>query len=122
MKKIFNYNKFNDEVQDTIVETFVSLAQKFLEGKSETQEYRDANANLTETFMKECVEANPNMTFSGLDMLKNPMFIGVMFCLHRFNTLLACPTTPVTPTVVASGYANLYETYQVGWGKCRPAY
>ena len=77
MKKIFNYNKFNNDVQDTIVETFVSLAQKFLEGKSETQEYRDANANLTETFMKECVEANPNMTFSGLDMLKNPMALAM---------------------------------------------
>ena len=116
MKKIFNYNKFNNDVQDTIVETFVSLSQKFLEGKSETQEYRDANANLTETFMKECVEANPNMTFSGLDMLKNPMVNGDMFFLHRFNTILAGAITPVIPTVIASGYENLYETYQVGWG------
>ena len=116
MKKIFNYNKFNNEVQDTIVETFVSLSQKFLEGKSETQEYREANANLNETFMKECVEANPNLTFSGLDMIKNPMVNGDMFFLHRFNTILAGAITPVIPTVIANGYENLYETYQVGWG------
>lgn len=116
MKKIFNYNKFNNETQDTLVESFVALANAAMEGKNNTQEYKDANRQFNEDFMKECISAMPNTEFSGVDMLKNPMVNGDMFFLHRFNTLLAQMITPVVPTVVAAGYENLYDVTQVGWG------
>lgn len=116
MKKIFNYNKFNNETQDTLVESFVALANAAMEGKNNTQEYKDANKQFNEDFMKECVSAMPNTEFSGVEMLKNPMVNGDMFFLHRFNTLLAQMITPVVPTVVAAGYENLYDVTQVGWG------
>lgn len=116
MKQIFNYTKFGNDTQDEIVETFVSLSEKFLEGKSNTQEYKEANSSLNETFMKECVEANPNMKFSGIEMMRNPMVFGDMFFKHRFDTILAQAITPVVPMVISNGYENLYDTTQVGWG------
>ena len=116
MRQVFNYNKFNDEVSDSIVETFAMLTQKSIEGKNNTPEYREANAKLNETFMKFCVEAIPGKTFNSLDDIKNPMINRDMFFVQRFNTILAQAITPAVPTVIANGYQNLYDVTQVGWG------
>mgnify|MGYP003295747949 CR=1 FL=1 len=118
MKKMFNYNKFNNEVQDTLVESFVALSNAVIEGKADTQEYKDANKQFNEDFMKECCAAMPsyNEENFSLEDMKNPMINGDMFMLHRFDTLLAQMITPVVPTVVASGFENLYDVTQVGWG------
>jgi len=116
MKKMFNYNKFNNEAQDTLVESFVALSNSYLEGKQNSAEYQEANRQFNEAFMKECVNAIPNTEFSSVEMMKNPMVNGDMFFLHRFDTLLAQMITPVVPTVVAAGFENLYDVTQVGWG------
>ena len=116
MKTVFNYNKFNNEVQDNLVEAFINLADGYMNGKAETNEYKELNRCFNEDFMRECVAAMPNTEFKGLEMLKNPMVFGDMFFLHRFDTLLAQMITPVVPTVVASGFENLYDVTQVGWG------
>lgn len=116
MRKMFNYNKFNVKEQDALVDSFVVLCEKFMEGKSNTSEYQDANKAFNEEFMRQCVTAIPNTTFSGVEMLKNPMIHKDLFMQQRFNTLLAQMITPVVPTVVASGYENLYDVTQVGWG------
>lgn len=116
MKKVFNYTKFNNEVQDTLVESFGALVDAHLNGKANTAEYKEANKQFNEDFMKECVAAIPNTTFSDMSMLKSPAIHNDMFFLHRFNTLLAQMITPVVPTVVASGFDNLYDVDQVGWG------
>lgn len=116
MKKVFNYTKFNNDVQDNLVESFGALAEAYMSGKGNTPEYREANKAFNEDFMKECVSAIPNTTFSGIEMLKNPMINGDMFMLHRFDTLLAQMITPVVPTIIAAGYENLYDVDQVGFG------
>lgn len=116
MKTIFNYNKFNNEIQDTLVESFVSLSNAYMEGKSGTPEYQEANRQFNEDFMKECVSAIPHAEFTGIEMLKNPMVHKDVFMLHRFDTLLAQMITPVVPSVIASGFENLYDVTQVGWG------
>lgn len=118
MKTIFNYNKFNDEVRDTLVESFGALANAVIEGKADTQEYKEANKQFNEDFMKECFSAIPNADAScfALAQLKDPMVNTDMFFIHRFNTILAQMITPVIPTVIASGYENLYDVTQVGWG------
>jgi len=116
MKTIFNYNKFNNEVQDTLVESFASLADAYMAGKADTAEYKEANKQFNEDFMKECLGAVPNYQFSSVEDLKNPMVNGDMFFLHRFDTILAQMITPVVPTVVAAGFENLYDVTQVGWG------
>lgn len=118
MKTIFNYNKFNNDVQDTLVESFVALANASMEGKGNTAEYKDANKQFNEDFMKECMSAMPSYNEEKFSMedLKSPMNHKNLFFLERFNTLLAQMITPVVPTVVASGFENLYDVTQVGWG------
>ena len=116
MKQVFSYNKFNDVVPDTLVETFNMLVNKSIEHKNDTAEYKDANAKFNTAFMKYCVEAIPNGKFESLDDIKNPMVHRDMFFLQRFNTILAQAITPAVPTVVANGYSQLYDVTQVGWG------
>lgn len=118
MKAIFNYNKFNNEVQDTLVESFAALCNAVIDGKAETAEYKEANKQFNADFMKECCSAMPSFNAENfsLEDLKNPMINGDMFMLHRFDTLLAQMITPVVPQVVAAGFENLYDVTQVGWG------
>lgn len=85
MKTIFNYNKFNNEVQDTLVDSFVALCNAVIDGKADTAEYKEANKQFNADFMKECASAMPGYnaeTFS-LEELKNPMVNGDM-CVKRF--------------------------------------
>ena len=118
MKTVFNYNRFNNEVQDTLVESFVALSNAVLDGKGNTAEYKEANAQFNMDFMKECISAMPsaNVENFNLEEIKNPMVNGDMFFLHRFDTLLAQMITPVVPQVIAGGYDELYDVTQVGWG------
>ena len=108
MRKIFNYNKFNSDVQNTLVESFGALCNSYMDGKANTAEYQEAiiscgeeaaeynnelyqqvsqemqeNKQFNEEFMKECVSAIPHTEFSGLEMMKNPMINGDM-CVKRF--------------------------------------
>lgn len=123
MKKIFNYQKFNNETLDGIVETFCALSDAYMEGKADTKEYRDANAALNETFMKFCVESIPNATFTSIEDVKNPMVHQNYAFTTAFDTVLARVLTPVIPTVIARGYEQLMDVVQVGWGSLtlRPA-
>ena len=116
MKTNFNYKKFADENKNLLVDSFVSLANKYMEGKSNTQEYIDANKQFNEDFMKECVSAIPNTEFTSLEMIKEPMIHNDIFMQHRFNTILAQMITPVVPQVISGGFENLYDVSQVGWG------
>ncbi len=115
MKQIFSYNKFNDEVADSLVETLVTLSQKSLEGKSNTADYQDANKQFSESFMKFCVES-AGMSWTGMDMIKNPMVYKKQGFLETFDTIMAGAITPVVPTVAAMGYEQLYDVVQVGFG------
>ena len=114
MRHIFNYNKFNNEAQDSLVEAFIALSNSYMEGKTNTAEYREANRQFNEDFMKECVNAIPNTQFENLEQVKNPMVHNNMFFTQMFNTLLAQMITPVIPTVVSGGFENFYDVTQVG--------
>lgn len=116
MRQMFNYTHFNDEVADGIVESFCALAQKAMEGKSNSAEYQTANAELNETFMRFCVEAIPGTKFNSMDDVKNPMIHNNMFFVQKFNTILAQAITPIIPAIVAAGYQDLYDVTQVGYG------
>lgn len=118
MKTKFNYRKFNNEAYNTLVESFVSLCEAQVEGKGNTAEYQEANKQFNLEFMKECYSAMPNAEVENFDLeeLKNPMVHNDMFFQHRFDTLLSQMITPVVPTVIASGYAQLYDVTQVGYG------
>ena len=97
MKKIFNYNKsaLTGE-QQKLVESFGMLCDKYLEGKSNTPEYIEANKRFNEEFMKDCVEAMPNVKFESVEQLKNPMIHKNMFFLTQFETVLAQMITRAT--------------------------
>ena len=116
MRKVFSYTKFNDEIADNIVETFSTLVQKSLEGKNDTPEYQEANSKLNENFMRYCVESIPGVKFNSLEDVKSPMIHKDIFFLQKFNTILAQAITPIVPTVIASGYEQLYDVTQVGYG------
>lgn len=122
MKKIFSYNKFDSELANSIVDTGYALAQKSLENKNFTAEYEDANAEFNTQFMKYCVESIPGVTFSSVEQVKSPMVHKDPFFLRTFDTIMAQVITPVIPTVLASGYDQLFDVTQVGWGRSRPAY
>ena len=47
MRKIFNYNKFNSDVQNTLVESFGALCNSYMDGKANTAEYQEANKQFT---------------------------------------------------------------------------
>lgn len=121
MKHVFNYNKYSDADFNTLIESGYALTQAYLEGKGNTAEYETANREFTEKYMKTCVEAVPNMKFTSLEDVKNPMINDSTFFIEKFNTILAQILTPVVPTVISNGYEQLYDVTQVGWGKCRPA-
>lgn len=116
MKQMFSYNKFNEENADTLVESFSLLVQKSIEGKNNTPEYKTANSEFNEKFMKYCVEGIPNATFASLEDIKNPMVHKDLFFLQRFNTIMAQAITPIVPTVVSENYEQLYDVTQVGFG------
>lgn len=117
MKQVFNYQKFNDENLDNIVETFALLTEKFLDGKSDTKEYKEANKALNEAFMKECAKDVPAFTYSGVEDVKNPMLYNSPFFTAKFDTILARVLTPVLPTVISRNYTQLYDVVQTGWGR-----
>lgn len=118
MKTKFNYMKFKEDQNNVLVESFVSLCEARMENKGNTTEYQEANKQFNFDFMKECYAAMPNADVENFDLeeLKNPMVHNNLFFQNRFNTLLAQMITPVIPTVIASGFANLYDVTQVGWG------
>lgn len=119
MKKIFTYNKFNDATLDGMVETFSVLVDKYLDGKSGTKEYQECNKNLTEAFMKYCVEQIPGKTFNSLEDVRDPMIHNNMFFLQTFDTVMAAVYTPAIPTVLSRNYTDFWEVNQVGWGSLR---
>lgn len=123
MKQVFQYNKFNDETLDNIVETFSVLVDKYLDGKSDTKEYKEANAEVNTALMKYCVEQIPNMKFNSLEDVKNPMIHNNMFFLQAFDTVMAQVYTPAIPSVISRNYQNFWDVQQVGWGNyyVRPA-
>lgn len=116
MKRTFSYNKSGNEVVDSLVDTFYTLTQKYIEGKSDTEEYKEANTAFTDNFMRYCVESIPNATYSSLEMIKNPMIHNNIFFQQTFDTVLAQAITPVVPTVASEGYSQLYDVTQVGFG------
>lgn len=115
-RMMFSYNKFNDEVADSLVATLHDLAAEVVAGNGKTQEYKESNANFNEAFMKFCVEQS-GRTWNGLEDLKNPMFtMGNNGFRETFNTVLAQAITPTVPMVTANNYTQLFDTVQVGWG------
>ena len=116
MRQVFNYNRFNDEVADGIVETFGVLVNASMEGKNDTADYQEANAKLNETFMRFCVEAIPGRSFNSMEDIKNPMIHNDAFFVQRFNTILAQAITPIVPAVISNNYGQLYDVHQTGWG------
>lgn len=116
MRKTFSYNKSGNEVVDSLVDTFYTLTQKYIEGKGNTEEYRETNATFTDNLMKYCVESIPNATYTSLEMIKNPMVHNNIFFQQTFDTVLAQAITPVVPTVASDGYSQLYDVTQVGFG------
>ena len=109
MKKVFNYMKFNIAIADEIVEGIYSLTQKFIEGKSNTPEYIEANKVINDKFMKYCVEQIPGYTYSNIEDVKNPMVHKNQFFTQTFDTILAQAISPAIPTVLANGYEQLME-------------
>lgn len=118
MRQIFNYRKFNNDAQNELVEAFGALSNAHFDGKANTPEYKEANKQFNEDFMKECCSAIPdyNVENFSLDSMKDPMIYNNIFFQQRFNTLLAQMITPIIPQVVASGYEDLYDVTQVGFG------
>ena len=116
MRQVFNYKKFNDVALDGMVETFHTLAEKYMEKKNNTPEYQKANAELNEQFMRYCVESIPGKSFSSLEDIKNPMVYTSGYFKEAFNAVLAQAITPIIPSVIAANYTDLYDVTQVGWG------
>ncbi len=120
-RMMFSYNKFNDEVADNLVLSLHDLASDVVAGNDNTKEYIEKNATFNEAFPKFCMEQS-GRTWNGLEDLKNPMatFNNTAF-KETFTTVLAQAITPTVPMVTANNYTQLFDTIQVGWGKCRPA-
>lgn len=115
MRRNFSYMKFNDENADSLVLAFNSLVDLSMENKNNTDEYKKGNALFSENLMRYCMEGT-GLTFTDLSMLKNPMVYNNIIFKSRFSTILAQAITPAVPTVVASGYDQLFEVHQVGFG------
>ena len=115
MRQKFSFNKFNDETANTLVLAFNALVDMTLDGKNNTDEYKEANKLFSENIIEYCVEGS-NLPYSGIEDIKNPMIYSNVLFQSKFNTILAQAITPTVPTVAASGYDQLFEVHQVGFG------
>lgn len=116
MRQNFTYNKFGIEAADTLVDSFNGLVEMALANKTKTDEYKEANKLFSENIIQYCVEQIPGVTYTGIEMIKNPMIHTNGFFTTTFNNILAQAITPAVPTVAASGYDVLYDVTQVGYG------
>lgn len=116
MKQKFSYQKFNNEALDNIVETFALLTDKYLDGKSNTKEYQEANKALNEAFMTECAKEVAAFNYTGIEDVKEPMLYNSPYFIAKFDTILARVLTPVIPAVISRNYDQLYDLTQTGWG------
>ena len=115
-KMFYTYNKFDNDVANSLVETLHDLASDVSANKCNTQEYTEKNSDFNTAFAKYCVEAGGD-TFTGLEMLKNPMFYNKNNGFSRtFEAVLAQAITPAVPMLTSNNYSQLFDVHQVGWG------
>lgn len=115
MRKNFSYAKFNEEAADTLVLAFNKLVDMRNEEKQNTEEYKKANKLFSENFMEYCVSGS-GLSYSGLEMVKNPIVYNNIIFKSRFATILAQAITPAVPAVISGNYDQLFEVFQVGFG------
>lgn len=115
MRKQFAFKKTGNETVDTLTLAFSKLVDMTLDKKNNTEEYKEANGLFSKQFMEFCMSATP-FTFSSLEDVKNPSVYNNPMFKANFATILSQAIIPVVPSVISSGYEDLFEVFQVGFG------
>ena len=116
MKQVFKYAMMgSDSNLDTIVSAFSKQSELAMQGKNSGEDYEKANFALSESIVKYTVE-NSGGTYTGLEMVKNPMVVKSPLFKDTFASLLAQAITPAMPKITSSGLSPLYEVFQTGFG------
>ena len=116
MKQVFKYSMMGSDANlDTIVSAFSKQADLAMAGKNTGDDYEKANFALSESIVKYTVEKTGG-TYTGLEMVKNPMVVKSPMFKDTFATLLAQAITPAIPKITSSGLSPLYEVFQSGFG------
>lgn len=115
MRKQFAAKVTGNETVDTLTKAFSKLVDMTLDGQNSTEEYKEANALFNKQFMEFCMSGTP-LVFTSLEDIKSPTVYKNPMFKANFNTILSQAIVPVVPTVIASGYDQLFEVFQVGFG------
>lgn len=104
-----------NESIDSLVKAFTALVDMKIQGKAGTEEYQENNKTFNEAIMKFSIEQS-GMTYTGMDMLKNPMTTVKSGFRDTFTTIISEIITPVVPKVISEGFTTFYDVAQVGFG------
>ena len=115
MRQIFSHKMAGNEEIDALVIAFSALVDAVKDGTNGTNEYKENNVTFNEAISKYCVEQS-GMTFSGLDMMADPMTTVKGSFKDTFATVISEIITPVVPKITSDRYATFYDVTQVGFG------
>lgn len=102
MKKIFSYERSNDEVENAIVDTAIELARQSYEGKK-VADYEARNKELLTSMGKKMVEGTryeAKFEAEGLEMFKSKQAENDVNIRNNFSYVLSQVVTAVVPEVV----------------------
>jgi len=120
MLRMFNYNRTEDEVFNSLVDSTLELAIARYEGK-EVADYSEKNAQLLKSMGKKAVEGTryeSEFETKGLATFANPMVRSNSAVRDNFNAVIAQITTAIVPIVSNDTFSRfIAEIHQIGWGE-----
>lgn len=119
MKKLFAYNRQEDEAFNSLVDCTLDLARASFEGKR-ASDYNDKNRELLEAFAKRAVEGTNYAAAyeqKGLAAFHSSMLHNNQTVRDNFNAVISQVVTALVPEVVNHDFEGyIAEIHQVGYG------
>lgn len=120
MLKMFNYNRTEDTVFNSLVDSTLELAIAKYEGK-EVADYAEKNKALLISMGKKAVEGTryeSEFETKNLALFGNPQVRNNTTVRDNFNAVIAQITTAIVPIVSNDVFSKyISEIHQVGWGE-----
>ena len=120
MRKLFNFNRSEDETVNSLVECSLDLMRASYEGK-QSADYADKNKQLLEGIGKKIVENTPyaaKYEAQGLSVFKNPQVNKNTAVRDNFNAILAETIGCIIPEVTNDQFEGyIAEIHHGGWGE-----
>lgn len=118
MLAMFNYNRSDDELFNSVVDGAVESTRQMLEGISDRKAYEEMQTLINENIVKYAVQGTryeKNFEAEGAACLKNPMV--VKNCRANFDAVIAEIINSAIPMTTSKRFGDEFmEIHQIGWG------